>query len=140
MAENPAETSTQEIWFDRVMTRIRARDGVTVAERDDGAVTLEIVQDGASREITLPGAGADYAEHKQQFSDLRDALSALGIAEGASYTPPPPPKRGMTPMIQQARAKQREEFNNWQIVWRTIRAAEKNLDVEFELRQMMDYY
>ena len=43
-------------------------------------------------------------------------------------------------MIQKSRAEQRQEFEGWQNVWRRIRAAEKNLDLEFELKQMMDYY
>ena len=88
----------------------------------------------------MGGSSDTYALQKQHFADLRDSLTSLGIKEGASYTPPPLPKRGMTPMIQKSRAEQRQEFQAWQNVWRRIRAAEKNLDLEFELKQMMDYY
>ena len=64
----------------------------------------------------------------------------MNKVQSVTRAPPPLPKRGMTPIIQKSRADQRQEFEAWQNVWRRIRAAEKNLDLEFELKQMMDYY
>jgi hypothetical protein len=64
----------------------------------------------------------------------------LALEEGAIYTPPPPPRRGMTPQIRAAREKQKRDFEAWQDVWRAVRQAEKALDVEYEIAQMKDYY
>lgn len=139
MAADKNKANSQQLHFDRVISAIRARKGVTINSVDE-TISILIELDGGSAEILMGGSSDTYASQKQHFADLRDILTSLGIKEGASYTPPPLPKRGMTPMIQKSRAKQRQEFEAWQNVWRRIRAAEKNLDLEFELKQMMDYY
>ena len=139
MAADTEKANSQKLYFDRVISAIGDRKGVTINSNDE-TVSILIDSDRGTSEILIGSSSDTYAVQKQHFADLRDVLTSLGIKEGASYTPPPLPKRGMTPMIQKSRAEQRQEFEGWQNVWRRIRAAEKNLDLEFELKQMMDYY
>ena len=139
MAGDTNKANSQKLHFDRVISSISARKGVTINSNNE-TISILIELDRGSAEIVMGGSSDSYASQKQHFADLRDILTSLGIKEGASYTPPPLPKRGMTPMIQKSRAEQRQEFEAWKNVWRRIRAAEKNLDLEFELKQMMDYY
>ena len=140
MAEDRKKTNSQKLCLDRVISAIRACKGVTIDTCNDETVSISLALERGNAKIVLAGPSNTYATQKKQFANLRDILTSLGIEEGASYTPPPLPKRGMTPMIQKSRAQQKQDFEAWQDVWRRIRAAEKNLDLEFELRQMMDYY
>jgi hypothetical protein len=39
-----------------------------------------------------------------------------------------------------AREQHKNVFEAWQDVWKTLRKAEKALDVEYEIAQMRDYY
>ncbi len=139
MTAETSNSNSQKLHFDRVISAISAREGVTISPNGEN-ISILIDSDRGRSEILMGGSSDTYALQKQHFADLRDILTSLGIKEGASYTPPPLPKRGMTPIIQKSRAKQKQEFEAWQNVWRRIRAAEKNLDLEFELKQMMDYY
>ena len=139
MTAEPSNANSQKLHFERVISAISTRKGVTISSNGE-TISILIDSDRGSSEIFMGGSSDTYALQKQHFADLRDILTSLGIKEGASYTPPPLPKRGMTPIIQKSRAEQRQEFEAWQNVWRRIRAAEKNLDLEFELKQMMDYY
>ena len=139
MTAETRNANSQKLHFDRVISAISVRKGVKISSTGE-SISILIDSDRGSSEILMGGPSDTYALQKQHFADLRDILTSLGIKEGASYTPPPLPKRGMTPIIQKSRAEQRQEFEAWQNVWRRIRAAEKNLDLEFELKQMMDYY
>ena len=132
--------SKQNVWLNRVVKQICARDGVSAQEQDNDQLSLEIVHQGKHAVITLVIRGNDYALHKQQYNDLRNTLTAIGISEGAPYVPLPLTKRGLTPAIRRARLRHRAEFDEWRNVWKTIRLAENKLNVEFEIRQMMDYY
>ncbi|MEK9683084.1 MAG: hypothetical protein VW226_00930 [Rhodospirillaceae bacterium] len=140
MTQEFSETSSQTRWFQRVLSKVSAREGTELQQLETGHIAIRIRFNGHESNIELFGPNASYAEQKEEFSNLRKLLTELGIQEGESYSAPAPPRRGMTPMIQQARARQKREFEGWQDVWRQIRGAEKNLDVEFELKQMMDYY
>jgi hypothetical protein len=144
-----AASTKRKIWFARLADELAAREGVTAAVRDDGRTAFEIVPPqagtGGTAEFALAPPDGEFAALKDDCARLRDVLTRLGIAEGATYVPEPPPAarpggRSMTPQMREARAARKREFDAWQKLWRTLRKAEEALDVEYEIAQMKDYY
>ena len=124
----------------RVLEQLRAIDDVSFEERAEGNGVLLLSANSRTRELEITRTSGDYRIQKTQYEYLRAMLLELGIVEGAIYTPPPPPRRGMTLQIRAARDAQKRAFDAWQEAWRAIRKAEKALDVEYEITQMKDYY
>lgn len=132
--------TTQDQWLNSVIEQLCALDGVACEAAENGCVELSISRDGNNREITLSVTGNDYRTHKIQYGELRRTLTELGVEEGQTYVAPPLPRRPMTPQMRAAREQQKAAFDAWQEVWRTLRKAEKALDVDYEITQMRDYY
>ena len=131
---------TQDPWLRKVVEQLRAMEGVEYDVLKDGRIALEISYNGDSRKVLMADSASDFRAQKIQYGQLRKTLTELGIKEGQKFVAA---KRSRKPMSQEmlaARAKQQKEFDAWQEVWRTIRQAEKALDVEFEISQMLDYY
>ncbi|MEK9644509.1 MAG: hypothetical protein VW547_03100 [Alphaproteobacteria bacterium] len=142
-------STKRKIWFARLADELGARDGVTAEARDEGATAFVIVPPqagtGGTADFLLAPPDGDFATLKDDCARLRDVLTALGIEEGATYVPEPPPAarpggRSMTPQMREARAARKREFDAWQKLWKTLRKAEEALDVEYEIAQMKDYY
>ena len=145
----PAANNKRKRWFAKLADELAARDGVDAKARDSGATAFAIAPpeagNGSTAEFVLAAPDGDFAVLKDDCARLRDALTALGIEEGATYVPEPPPAarpggRSMTPQMREARAARKREFDAWQKLWRTLRKAEEALDVEYEIAQMKDYY
>lgn len=134
------ENTPQDKWFNRIIKMVSKQKAVTVNEVEDGKFLMRFVHKGEYYKLTLNRKKVNYAFQKKQYGDLREMLVSIGIKEGDVYIPPPPKKRGTTPEIQKARSEHRKEFEAWQDILKTIRAAEKDLEVNFELKQMIDYY
>ena len=132
--------ATQDQWLEKVVAQLRAREGVAHESLEDGRIALTISYSGASRILFLTGSASDFRAQKTQYGQLRKTLTELGIEEGQKYVAAKRPRNGMSPEILAARAKQQKEFEAWQDLWRTLRTAEKSLDVEYEIAQMKDYY
>jgi hypothetical protein len=135
-----SRSATQDQWLDTVLDQLRVLDGVDCEDAEDGRIRLEISRDGESRELTIDAGDIDYRAKKIRYGVLRDALTGLGIEEGMTFVAPPLPRRPMTPQMRAAREQQKYAFDAWQEVWKTLRKAEKSLDVEYEIAQMKDYY
>lgn len=131
---------TQDHGLNKVVELLSSMAGVECEPLEDGCLRLEISHNGASRDVVLAVSAGDYRLQKTQYSHLCTALTELGITEGLTFVAAEPPRRAMTPHIHAAREKQKREFDAWQAVWRTIRKAEKALDVEYEIAQMQSYY
>ena len=130
----------QKRWLETVVEQLCAREGVEQEVLKDGRTAFKISQNGKSRRVFLAAAESDFRTQKVQYSQMRKALSELGIAEGQEYVPARRPRRPMSAEMHAARSKQQKEFEAWQELWRTIRKAENALDVEYEISQMWDYY
>ena len=104
------------------------------------SLCIEIAYNGETRKLLLAVSASDYRAQKNQYSQIRETLTELGIIEGQEFVPAKRSRRPTSPEMVAARAKQRKEFDAWQEVWRTIREAERSLDVEYEISQMLDYY
>ena len=124
----------------KVVEQLCSIDGVLCEDFSGDRSVLELAAEGGSRELEIVLDSGDYRVQKNQYDLLCRTLIELGIPEGATYTPPPPPRRGMTPQIRAARERQKQVFEAWQEAWRMIRKAEKALDVDYEIAQMKDYY
>ena len=133
-------SATQDRWLKKVVEQLRAREGVEVETLKDGRIALEISYNGDSRKVFIAGSASDFRAQKNQYSQIRETLTELGIKEGLKFVAAKRSRKPMSPEMLAARAKQQKEFDAWQEVWRTIRKAEKALDVEFEISQMLDYY
>ena len=135
-------SGTQLRWNARVVEQLDAMDGVTTDVKDGRKHVIKMENEGRTAEAVLAATQADYRELKDQYARLREALSGLGIEEGAHYVPPPPPASGRpaTPQMRAARQKQKQKFEAWQDVWRMLRKAEEALEVDYEIIQMKDYY
>jgi len=131
---------TQNRWLEKVVVQLRSMEGVEYEALKDGRIALQISYNGESRKVFLAGAESDFRAQKIQYGEIRETLTELGITEGLKFVAVKRSRKPMSPEMLAARAKQQKEFDAWQEVWRTIRAAEKSLDVEFEISQMLDYY
>lgn len=135
-----SSSATQDQWLNTVMDQLRALGAVACEPAEDGRAGLTASHDGDSRDVFFALPAADYRTLKIQYRQLRKALRELGIGEGETFTAAPPPARPMTPQMRAARAERKATFEAWQELWRTIRKAEKALDVAYEITQMKDYY
>lgn len=142
-------SAEQNRWLDKVVEQLRAIDGVEDEILKDGRTAFELSYKGDSRKVIVTRTASDsssdpasdYRTLKIQYSQLRDALTELGIEEGVTFKAPRRSGgRAISPEMLAARAKQQQEFDSWQELWRVIRKAEKALDVEYEIAQMQDYY
>lgn len=133
-------SASQSQWLEKVVEQLCSREGVEHEDLEDGRIALKISCNGESGEALLAGSASDFRAQKNQYTQLRETLTALGIKEGEQFVAAKRSRIPMSPEILAARAKQRKEFDAWQDVWRTIRMAEKALDVEYEIVQMKDYY
>lgn len=132
--------TTQDQWLNSVIDQLCALEDVTSESEEDGRVRLTISHNGMSREVSLSVSDDDYRTQKIQYGELCRCLTELGIEEGPTYVAPPLPRRPMTPSMRAAREQQKNAFHAWQQIWRTLRKAEKALDVDYEIKQMRDYY
>jgi hypothetical protein len=133
-------SATHDQWFEKIVEQLRSMEGIAYEALKDGRIALEIAYNGERRNVRLAVCPNDYRAQKNQYGQIRETLTELGIIEGAEFVAS---RRSQKPMSQEmlaARAKQRKAFDAWQEVWRTIRQAEMSLDVEFEISQMLDYY
>ena len=135
-----SSSETQDPWLMKVVEQLRAREGVEVEVLDDGRTALTLSYNADSRQIFLAGAAGDFRAQKIQYGQMRKALTELGIREGQDFVAAKRSRKPLSPEMLAARAKRQKEFDAWQEVWRTIRAAEQALDVEFEISQMREYY
>lgn len=133
-------SETQDRWLEKLGEQLRGREGVTCETLEDGRIALEISHNGQTGKLIMPGAAGDYRTQKNLYTQMRETLTRLGIIEGQEFVAPRRSRKPMTPEMVAARAKQKEEFEAWQEVWRMLREAEQSLDVEFEIAQMLDYY
>lgn len=123
-----------------IIEQLRAIEGVEQEVLDDGRIALEISYGGDSRKVLIAGSAADYRALKFQYGRIREALTELGINEGMEFVATRRSRRPLSQEMLAAIAKKKKEFDAWQEVWRKIREAEKQLDIEFEFAQMRDYY
>ena len=135
-----SRSTTQDQWLNTVIDHVHCLESVEYEYEEDSRVRLTISCGGDSREVFLTVSGTDYRTQKIQYSQLRKTLMELGIKEGQTFVAAKLPSRPMTPQMRAARAKQKAAFDAWQEVWRTLRKAEKALDVAYEIIQMRDYY
>lgn len=135
-----ADSTTQEQWLEKIVALFCARDGVTRETKDDGGIALAISYDGTNADLVITRLDGNFRAQKNQYTQIRETLTALGIKEGAEYQAPKRARKPPSPQMLAARAKQRKEFDAWQEIWRTLRQAEQALDVEYEIAQMKDYY
>jgi hypothetical protein len=133
-------SAEQDRWLNRVVEQLRSIEGVAYELLDDGRIALDIPCNGDSRKIFMAGPACDYRALKHQYGQLCEALTELGIDEGAKFVAVRRSRRPMSEEMLAASAKKQQAFDAWQEVWRRIRKAEKSLDVEFEIAQMLDYY
>jgi len=135
-----SRSETQDQWLDTILDQLRALDGVACEDAPDGIIKLGISRNGGSRDISIDVRDSDYRALKIRYGAFRDVLTGLGIEEGMTFVAPPLPRRPMTPPMRAAREQHKNVFEAWQDVWKTLRKAEKALDVEYEIAQMKDYY
>lgn len=135
-----SRSPTQDQWLETVVDQLRALDGVDCEVLEDGRTALRFSYNGLAGELFLAASVDDYRSRKIQYAALCNAITELGIEEGKTFVPPPPGRRALTPQMIAARERRKKAFEAWQEVWRTIRKAEKALDVEYEIAQMKDYY
>lgn len=135
-----SRSATQDQWFETVLDQLRALDGVECVALEDGRTALTFSFNGRTGELFLAAVADDYRARKIQYAALCEAITELGITEGQSFVAPPPARRALTPQMIAAREHRKKTFEAWQEVWRTLRKAEKALDVEYEIAQMKDYY
>ena len=106
----------------------------------DSHIGVSISRKGETKELSVAISDTDYRAQKIQYSHLRALLTELGVEEGQTFVAAKLPRRPMTPQMRAAREKQKLDFDAWQELWRTLRRAEKALDVDYEINQMRDYY
>ena len=135
-----SRSAIQDQWLYNVIDQLRSLAGVECENATHGEVRLKISYNGETRELFVAVAGIDYRTQKIQYSQLRNFLTELGLKEGKIFLAAKLPRRPMTREMRAAREQKKNTFDAWQDVWRTLRKAEKALDVDYEIAQMRDYY
>jgi len=132
--------ATYDRWLKKVVAQLCLIDDVEHNILTDGEVVFKISHNGKTREIVMAGSASEIRIQKDQFGQLRNTLTELGIIEGQTFVAAKRSRVPMTPEMAAARARQQKEFEDWQEVWRIIRQAETSLDREYEISNMQDYY
>jgi hypothetical protein len=133
-------SATYDRWLKKIVEQLRAIDGVEHDVLENGKIALKIIHNGKSRDVQMASTASEIRIQKDQFNQLRDILTDLGVTEGQTFVAAKRSRKPMSPEMAAARARQQKEFEDWQEVWRIIRKAETSLDREYEISNMLDYY
>ena len=133
-------SASQNRWLEKLVKLLATLQGVQQESEKNGSITLSINYNGKLDKIILTTLVSDIRDQKNQYSQVRNTLTKLGIEEGKKLVPAKRSRNPMTPEMVAARAAQQKEFDAWQEAWKIIRQAETSLDREYELSIMKDYY
>ena len=133
-------SAAQNRWLEKLVKLLVTLQGVQQEPDKNGYTTLSITYNGKLDQINLTTLVSDIRDQKNQYSQLRNTLTELGIEEGKKLVPAKRSRNPMTPEMVAARVAQQKEFDAWQEAWKIIRQAEMSLDREYEISIMKDYY
>jgi hypothetical protein len=133
-------STAQNRWLEKFVKLLLTLQGVQQESYKNGTITLAITHNGKFDQIILTNLLSDIRDQKNQYSQVRNTLTQLGIEEGKKLVPAKRSRPPMTPEMIAARAAQQKEFDTWQEAWKIIRQAEMSLDREYEISIMKDYY
>ena len=133
-------SAAQNRWLEKLVKLLVTLQGVQQESDKNGYITLSITYNGKLDQINLTTLVSDIRDQKNQYSQLRNTLTELGIDEGKKLVPAKRSRNPMTPEMVAARVAQQKEFDAWQEAWKIIRQAEMSLDREYEISIMKDYY
>ena len=133
-------STAQNRWLEKFVKLLLTLQGVQQESYKNGTITLAIAHNGKFDQIILTNLLSDIRDQKNQYSQVRNTLTQLGIEEGKKLAPAKRSRNPMTPEMIAARAAQQKEFDTWQEAWKIIRQAEMSLDREYEISIMKDYY
>ncbi|MBO38767.1 MAG: hypothetical protein CMM75_06285 [Rhodospirillaceae bacterium] len=133
-------SASQNRWLEKLVKLLATLQGVQQESDKNGSITLTINYNGKLDKIILTTLVSDIRDQKNQYSQVRNTLTKLGIEEGKKLVPAKRSRNPMTPEMVAARAAQQKEFDAWQEAWKIIRQAEMSLDREYEISIMKDYY
>ena len=133
-------STAQNRWLEKFVKLLLTLQGVQQESHKNGTITLAITHNGKFDQIILTTLVSDIRDQKNQYSQVRNTLTQLGIEEGKKLVPAKRSRNPMTPEMIAARAAQQKEFDTWQEAWKIIRQAEMSLDREYEISIMKDYY
>ena len=133
-------STAQNRWLEKFVKLLLTLQGVQQESHKNSTITLAITHNGKFDKIILTTLVSDIRDQKNQYSQVRNTLTSLGIEEGKKLVPAKRSRNPMTPEMIAARAAQQKEFDTWQEAWKIIRQAEMSLDREYEISIMKDYY
>tara|TARA_Y100000994_G_C15521825_1_gene371931 strand:+ start:161 stop:571 length:411 start_codon:yes stop_codon:yes gene_type:complete len=133
-------SAAQNRWLEKFVKLLLTLQGVQQESHKNSTITLAITHNGKFDKIILTTLVSDIRDQKNQYSQVRNTLTSLGIEEGKKLVPAKRSRNPMTPEMIAARAAQQKEFDTWQEAWKIIRQAEMSLDREYEISIMKDYY
>ena len=133
-------STAQNRWLEKFVKLLLTLQGVQQESYKNGTITLAITHNGKFDQIILTNLLSDIRDQKNQYSQVRNTLTQLGIEEGKKLVPAKRSRNPMNPEMIAARAAQQKEFDTWQEAWKIIRQAEMSLDREYEITIMKDYY
>ena len=133
-------SAAQNRWLEKFVKLLLTLQGVQQESHKNSTITLAITHNGKFDQIILTNLLSDIRDQKNQYSQVRNTLTQLGIEEGKKLVPAKRSRNPMTPEMIAARAAQQKEFDTWQEAWKIIRQAEMSLDREYEISIMKDYY
>ena len=133
-------STAQNRWLEKFVKLLLTLQGVQQESHKNSTITLAITHNGKFDKIILTTLVSDIRDQKNQYSQVRNTLTSLGIEEGKKLVPAKRSRNPMTPEMIAARAAQQKEFDTWQEAWKLIRQAEMSLDREYEISIMKDYY
>ena len=133
-------SAAQNRWLEKFVKLLLTLQGVQQESHKNSTITLAITHNGKFDKIILTTLVSDIRDQKNQYSQVRNTLTSLGIEEGKKLVPAKRSRNPMTPEMIAARAAQQKEFDTWQEAWKLIRQAEMSLDREYEISIMKDYY
>ena len=133
-------SAAQNRWLEKLVKLLVTLQGVQRESDKNGYITLSITYNGKLDKIILTTLVSNIRDQKNQYSQVRNTLTKLGIEEGKKLVSAKRSRNPMTPEMVAARVAQQKEFDAWQEAWKIIRQAEMSLDREYEISIMKDYY
>ncbi|MFL2668344.1 MAG: hypothetical protein ACJ0HT_02065, partial [Alphaproteobacteria bacterium] len=116
-------SAAQNRWLEKLVKLLVTLQGVQQEPDKNGYITLSITYNGKLDQINLTTLVSDIRDQKNQYSQLRNTLTELGIEEGKKLVPAKRSRNPMTPEMVAARVAQQKEFDAWQEAWKIIRQA-----------------
>jgi len=118
---------TQQKWLRGVIKQLNSMEGVSTDVSQKGHIRLEITYFDKTKIVRMSNTPSAPSAQKAMYRDLRRTMTSLGIEEQVKF--------------RHAMMNRSATDDEWQLVWREIRKAEKSLsrgEIKKDINDLLD--